>query len=122
MQYDYTGKHVSVKDNTDYKVYEYNNDSSPLIKRYKALLACEWDVNYAIACLDQMFFSKNTSLIDGCLINTCILILVKLFTNPCNQGRIHLDKVKVLRIFSKKMVKKITQNYFANFTMQEMRL
>ena len=115
MQYDYTGKHVSVKDNADYNVYEYNNDSSPLIKRYKALLACEWDVNYAIACLDQMFFKENTSLIDGCLINTSILILVKLFTNPCNQGRVHLDEVKVLRSFSEKNGKKDYTKLFRKF-------
>ena len=47
MQYDYTGKHVSVKDNADYNVYEYNNNSSPLIKRYKALL---WAVTRKIIC------------------------------------------------------------------------
>ena len=65
------------------------------------MTACEIDVKYAIACLDQISFHKNTFLVDVCLFYTSIQILVRLFSNPKNKGRFCLDDSKVLRTFSK---------------------
>ena len=109
LGYDFSKDYVMVKEDSDrYSVFEYLN-KSPIVERYKAMTACEWDVNYAIACLDQMFFQENTSLVDGCLINTSILILVRLFSNPKNKGRVCFDSTKVLRTFS-------TQKGFKDYT------
>ena len=115
LEYDYSQNYVMVKgDNSNYSVLEYR-DKSPIVKRYKAMTACEWDVNYAIACLDQMFFHENTSLIDGCLINTSILILIRLFSNPRNKGRVCFEPTKVLKTFSKQKGFKDYSNTFRQF-------
>lgn len=76
----------------------YNNPQ--IIKQYKIMMGHRHDLDRALACLSQMFFSKETSLIDGVLINTAIQLLVRCFSNPSNRGRRKLSYIKVFRKYS----------------------
>ena len=84
-------------------VLDFGNWESGKICYYKSLLAHKSDMKYAEAYLKQMFFSDDTSLIDGALINSAIQLLIKCFTNPSGKGRRKLDEVKVFRTFAPKI-------------------
>jgi len=58
-------------------------------------------MDYAKAYLKQMFFQKETSLIDGALINSAIQLLVKCFSSQSGDGRRPLDCKKVFRTHAK---------------------
>lgn len=87
-----------------YKVYQIDDSNldglQRLLNSYLSLLANENDLNYAKTYIDQMFFSENTTLIDGALINSAIQLLVKCFTNPAGKGRSQLDGKKVFETFA----------------------
>jgi hypothetical protein len=89
---------IDDKDNK-YKIYQIDDSNldgfQRLFNSYLSLLASEHDLTYARAYIDQMFFSENTTLIDGALINSAIQLLVKCFTNPGGKGRSQLDEKKV---------------------------
>lgn len=84
QKYEYT-----IDDNTiqvisheqELKVYDFGNWESEKILHYKSLLAHKKDMEYAKEYLNQMFFQKDSSLIDGALINSAIQLLVKCFTS-----------------------------------------
>lgn len=82
-------------------VYDISNWKPELANRYRSLLAQSSDMDYAQAYLDQMFFSENSSLIDGALINSAIQLLVKCFSSQSGDGRRPLDSKKVFRSHSK---------------------
>ena len=71
-----------------------------MLKSYLSLLANENDLAYARAYINQMFFSEDTTLIDGALINSAIQLLVKCFTNPSGKGRSQLNEKKVFDTFA----------------------
>jgi len=74
-----------------------------LINYYRSLLAQQRDMEYAQAYLNQMFFQRDTSLIDGALINSAIQLLVKCFASQNGDGRRPLDSKKVFRTYAKKI-------------------
>ena len=98
-----------------YIIYNIDNHCPQFAKHYKIMLAHKHDLDRAIACLDQMFFHPDTSLIDGALINTSIQLLVKCFSNPQNKGRKNLDYVKVFRSFSKSIGEQDFTRVFSKF-------
>ena len=46
-----------------------------------------------------MFFQKDTTLIDGALINSAIQLLIRCFSNPRNKGRGCLNSNEVFRTY-----------------------
>ena len=101
----------TIEDNTihvigeekELSVYDFGNWEQEIVSRYRALLAMKKDMEYAEAYLNQMFFAKDTSLIDGALINSSIQLLVKCFTNPSGRGRLNLDFKKVFRSYAQRI-------------------
>ena len=92
-----------------------------IYKDYLQLLSYEQDIEYAKAYVEQMFFSKDTSLIDGALINGAIQLLVKCFTNPSGKGRPGMDPTKVFHNYAteigeKSYLKQYNQFYEARKT------
>lgn len=83
----------------NYIVYNLGEYCPELAGQYRIMMAHKHDLDRAFACLEQMFFNKNTSLIDDTLINTAIQLLVRCFTD--SKGRKKLDYVKVFRVFSR---------------------
>jgi len=98
-------KYVVIDDEDNrYKVYEIDDSNlgelQTMLKSYLSLLANENDLTYARAYINQMFFSEDTTLIDGALINSAIQLLVKCFTNPSGKGRSQLNEKKVFDTFA----------------------
>lgn len=81
-------------------VYNLGEYCPELARQYRIMMAHKHDLDRAFACLEQMFFNQDNSLIDDTLINTAIQLLVRCFSNPSNKGRKKLDYVKVFRSFS----------------------
>jgi hypothetical protein len=106
FKYTITDNQYTVIDDVDnrYIVYQINDSNlgelRGLFNSYISLLANENDLTYARQYIDQMFFSENTTLIDGALINSSIQILIKCFTNPAGKGRSQLDAQKVFDKFA----------------------
>lgn len=99
----------------DYIVYNIGEYCPELAKQYRIMMAHKHDLDRAYACLEQMFFNSNTSLIDDSLINTAIQLLVKCFSNPSNKGRKKLDFVKVFRSFSNSIGESDFTQQFSKF-------
>ena len=112
-----------IKDNTvqvvgreqELTVYSFGCWETEIVTRYKALLAMKKDMDYAEAYLNQMFFEKDSSLIDGALINSSIQLLVKSFSNPSGKGRPNLDSIKVFRTFAKSIGEEDLTKQFSQF-------
>ncbi len=123
MSFHYTIKddqYVIIDDeNYRYKVYQIDDSNlgehQKLLNRYLSLLANENDLKYAKAYIDQMFFSENSTLIDGALINSAIQLLVKCFTNPDGKGRFQLDRKKVFDTFAKSIGRKSYLSQYFDF-------
>lgn len=98
-----------------YLVLDIGNECAHLVKRYKVMIAHKHDLEHAEACLNQMFYSECSSLIDNALINTAIQLLVRCFSNQAGKGRTNLDRNKVFRIFAKKIGKEDLTQLFDNF-------
>lgn len=80
---------------------------------YRSLIAHRRDMEYAREYLNQMFFSVDTSLIDGALISAAIQLLVKCFTNQSVNGRRQLNPEKVFRKYAKTIGEEdLTKQYF----------
>ncbi|WP_339279457.1 hypothetical protein NYE40_05235 [Paenibacillus sp. FSL W8-1187] len=73
--------------------------------RYQSLLASEHDLIYSRAYIDQMFYTVDSTLIDGALINSAIQLLVKCFSNPGGKGRSQIDAKQVFDSFAKSIGK-----------------
>lgn len=98
-----------------YIVYNLGEYCPELARQYRIMMAHKHDLDRAIACLEQMFFSQETSLIDDTLINTAIQLLVRCFSNPANKGRKKLDYVKVFRVFSRSIGESDFTQQFSKF-------
>lgn len=99
----------------NYIVYNLGEFCPELARQYKIMMAHKHDLDRAFACLEQMFFSEDTSLIDDTLINTAIQLLVRCFSNPSNKGRKKLDYVKVFRGFSRSIGEDDFTQQFSKF-------
>ncbi len=96
-------------------VYDIASWQPEKVSYYRSLLAQRRDMDYAKEYLNQMFFEKDTSLIDGALINSAIQLLVKCFSNPSNKGRKRLDSTKVFRTYAKKIGEEDLTKQFSRF-------
>ncbi|MBE6113260.1 MAG: hypothetical protein E7195_09685 [Peptococcaceae bacterium] len=96
-------------------IYDLYSWEPAKVNYYRSLLAQKRDMEYANAYLNQMFFSENSTLIDGALINSAIQLLVKCFSNPQEMGRSRLDDKKVFRRFAKETIKEDLTEQFAKF-------
>lgn len=83
-----------------YEVLEVINFEPTLTGRYKELIAQKHDLDRAKACLEQMFFASDTTLIDGALMNTAIQLLVRCFTKSSVSDRLKFDEQKVFKKFA----------------------
>ena len=92
--------YCAIAPNGNYKVCEIIDFETVLTTRYQELLSQKHDLNRATACLDQMFFKEDTSLIDGALINTAIQLLVRCFTKSVNNDRMRFDEIKVFKKYA----------------------
>lgn len=107
LQYAIKDEHYVVIDdeNDRYKVYQIDDSNlgelQGVFNSYLSLLANEQDIKYANAYINQMFFSEDSTLIDGALINSAIQLLVKCFTNSAGKGRAQLNHKKVFDDFAK---------------------
>lgn len=104
--------------NEQLEIFDLKQEMPEFTGYYRALLAHKHDIDYAKECLQQIFFHKETALIDGALINCAIQLLVRCFSNPCCKGRACLDSKKVFCKYAKKlgmddMTKQFGQFYFA---------
>lgn len=99
----------------NYIVYNLGEYCPELARQYRIMMAHKHDLDRAYACLEQMFFNPDTSLIDDALINTAIQLLVKCFSNPSNKGRKNLDYVKIFRIFAKSIGEDDLTQHFSKF-------
>lgn len=100
------------------EIFDLRQEMPEFTEYYRALLAHKRDMDYAKEYLQQMFFHKDTTLIDGALINCAIQLLVRCFSNPSCKGRARLDSKKVFCKYAKKlgmddMTKQFGQFYFA---------
>ena len=84
----------------NYKVCEITEFEEELTNRYRELLSQKHDLERATACLNQMFFNKDTSLIDGALINTAIQLLVRCFTKSGSDDRMQFNYFKVFKKYA----------------------
>lgn len=84
----------------DYIVYELNGFETESTNRYRELLSQKHDLERATACLNQMFFNEDTTLIDGALINTAIQLLVRCFTKSGQDDRMKFDYIKVFKKYA----------------------
>lgn len=85
---------------SEYEVLELIDFEPSLTGRYKQLIAQKHDLDRAKACLEQMFFSNDTALIDGALMNTAIQLLVRCFTKSGASDRLKFDEQKVFKKFA----------------------
>ena len=102
-RYSYTIKDHTVRvdhHEAEFTVYDIASWKPEIAQYYQTLLAHSRSLDYAKEYLGQMFFQKDTSLIDGALINSAIQLLVKCFSNPSNKGSRCLDRIKVFRKFA----------------------
>lgn len=96
FQYEFTDHGYVVKDKEEqFLVLEINGFENELTKHYRELLSQKYDLDRANAYLDQMFFGRDSKLIDGALINSAIQLLVRCFTKTSREDRIKFDEVKV---------------------------
>ena len=95
----------------DYKIYELNGFETELTNRYRELLSQKHDLERATACLNQMFFNEDTTLIDGALINTAIQLLIRCFTKSGQDDRMKFDHIKVFKNMQPELVKRICQKF-----------
>lgn len=101
FEYEVTSHGYCVKEkNSQYRVLELNHFEPELTTRYKELLAQKGDLDRAEACLHQMFFAEDTTLIDGALINTAIQLLVRCFTKSGLNDRMKFDENKVFKRYA----------------------
>lgn len=118
MKYQYVIKNNTVQtvgfENTII-VYDIQSWKPEIAIYYRSLLAIRRDMEYAKEYLSQMFLQKDTSLIDGALINCAIQLLVKCFSNPQEKGRRCLDKNKVFRKFAKEIGEEDLTKQFLQF-------
>lgn len=111
LNYTFTDDYCVVMDDKEgkYKIYQIEESNigelQGMLKRYLSLLANEHDLTYSKAYIDQMFYSENTTLIDGALINSAIQLLVKCFNNSGGKGRAQLDFKKIFDSFAKSIGK-----------------
>lgn len=99
-------------------ILDLKNEIPEFTGYYRTLLAHKRDMEYAKEYLKQMFFQKDTTLIDGALINSAIQLLIRCFSNPRNKGRGCLNSNKVFRTYAisqgkEDMTKQFTQFYSA---------
>lgn len=69
------------------EVFDLKQKMTEFTGYHRSLLAHKHDMDYAREYLQQMFFHKDTTLIDGALINSAIQLLVRCFSNPSCKGR-----------------------------------
>ena len=101
FQYEYTNGKYRVKNcDEEFLILEIDGFEIELTKRYRELLSQKHDLERAQACLDQMFFNKDTTLIDGALINSAIQLLVRCFTKSGKEDRLKFDEVYVFEKYS----------------------
>lgn len=101
LQYEFTGENFVVKDcDEQFLILEIEGFEIDLTKRYRELLSQKHDLERAVAYLDQMFFQKDTTLIDGALINSAIQLLIRCFTHTSKDDRLKFDSTKVFRAFA----------------------
>ncbi len=65
------------------------------------------DLERAYACLDQIFFNEDTSLIIDTLMNTSIQLLINYFSISSKKERKNLHYKKVFRSFLKFRMKRL---------------
>jgi len=85
---------------SQHEVLELIDFEPSLTGRYKQLIAQKHDLDRAKACLEQMFFNNDTTLIDGALMNTAIQLLVRCFTKSGASDRLKFDEQKVFKKFA----------------------
>jgi len=101
FEYEITPNGYCIKgEDSQYKVLELDNFEPVLTTRYKELLAQKHDLDRAEACLKQMFFSEDSTLIDGALMNTAIQLLVRCFTKSGIHDRMKFDENKVFKKYA----------------------
>ncbi|MGU3471103.1 hypothetical protein ACLBWT_08145 [Paenibacillus sp. D51F] len=111
---------VIIEDNDNrYKVFQVDEcnlgELRGMFSRYLSLLAYEHDLIYSRAYIDQMFFTEDSTLIDGALINSSIQLLVKCFSNSGGKGRSQLDAKQVFDSFANSIGKHSYLKQFNDF-------
>lgn len=96
-------------------IYDLSSWKPEKVHYYRVLLSHKQDLEYAEAYLNQMFFQIDTSLIDGTLINSAILLLIKCFSKPTKSGRRCLDAIKVFRKYTASIGEEDLTDSFAKF-------
>jgi len=116
FEYEITDNGYCVKTpHSEYEVLELIGFEPELTRRYKGLVAQKNDLDRAKACLEQMLFNVDTSLIDGALMNTAIQLLVRCFTKSNTADRLKFDEYKVFKKYAKEIGESDLHNTYMQF-------